>query len=63
MTRPRTALPALLPKPGGSAAWTSPHRSSRGTPYPFVDTMPVLADGGYEGAGHGVLTPVKKPPG
>jgi len=30
---------------------------------PFVDKMPVLADGGYEGAGHGVLTPVKKPAG
>ena len=23
----------------------------------------MLADGGYEGAGHGVLTPVKKPAG
>jgi DDE superfamily endonuclease len=30
---------------------------------PFVEKMPVLADGGYEGAGHGVLTPVKKPTG
>jgi hypothetical protein len=30
---------------------------------PFVEKMPVLADGGYEGAGHGVLTPVKKPAG
>lgn len=30
---------------------------------PFVEKMPVLADGGYEGAGHGVLTPVKKPSG
>ena len=29
----------------------------------FVEKMPVLADGGYEGAGHGVLTPVKKPSG
>lgn len=28
---------------------------------PYVNDMPVLADGGYEGAGHGVLTPVKKP--
>jgi hypothetical protein len=25
--------------------------------------MPALADGGYEGAGHGVLTPAKKPAG
>jgi hypothetical protein len=30
---------------------------------PFAEKMPVLADGGYEGAGHGVLTPVKKPAG
>jgi hypothetical protein len=30
---------------------------------PFAEKMPVLADGGYEGAGHGVLTPMKKPAG
>jgi hypothetical protein len=30
---------------------------------PFAEKMPALADGGYEGAGHGVLTPVKKPAG
>jgi hypothetical protein len=29
----------------------------------FVEKMPALADAGYEGAGHGVLTPVKKPAG
>ena len=29
----------------------------------FVEEIPALADGGYEGAGHGVLTPVKKPAG
>jgi len=28
---------------------------------PYLGQMPVLADGGYEGAGHGVYTPVKKP--
>ncbi len=28
---------------------------------PFTTTMPVLADPGYEGAGKGVLTPVKQP--
>jgi hypothetical protein len=27
----------------------------------FTAQMSCLADGGYEGAGHGVLTPVKKP--
>src|SRR5690242_13007281 len=30
---------------------------------PFLDAMPVLADSGYEGAGHGVHVPVKKPAG
>jgi IS5 family transposase len=30
---------------------------------PFAEKMPVLADGGYEGAGHGILTQVKKPAG
>jgi hypothetical protein len=29
----------------------------------YAERMPVLADCGYEGAGHGVLTPVKKPQG
>ena len=29
----------------------------------YTDTMPGLADCGYEGAGHGILTPVKKPKG
>ena len=29
----------------------------------YTGKMPVLADCGYEGAGHGVLTPVKKPKG
>ena len=29
----------------------------------FSAELPCLADGGYEGAGHGILTPVKKPKG
>ena len=29
----------------------------------YTDKMPALADCGYEGAGHSVLTPVKKPKG
>jgi hypothetical protein len=29
----------------------------------FLEAMPVLADPGYEGAGHGVHVPVKKPAG
>ena len=28
---------------------------------PYLQDLPVLADGGYEGAGHGLYTPVKKP--
>ena len=32
-------------------------------PRPFSQAMPVLADPGYEGAGHGVHVPVKKPAG
>jgi hypothetical protein len=28
---------------------------------PCPKVLPVLADGGYDGAGHGVYTPVKKP--
>ena len=30
---------------------------------PFLGLMPALADPGYEGAGHGVHVPVKKPAG
>ena len=30
---------------------------------PFLDAMPVLADPGYQGAGHGVHVSVKKPAG
>jgi hypothetical protein len=30
---------------------------------PFLEIMPVLADPGYEGAGHGVHVPVEKPAG
>lgn len=28
---------------------------------PYLEDMPILADPGYQGAGHGVYTPVKKP--
>jgi DDE superfamily endonuclease len=30
---------------------------------PFLDAVPALADPGYEGAGHGIHVPVKKPAG
>jgi hypothetical protein len=29
---------------------------------PYAEGMPVLADGGYNGAGRGVLTPVRSAP-
>ncbi|WP_067793902.1 transposase family protein [Actinomadura formosensis] len=31
------------------------------TLYPYAKTMPVLADPGYQGAGHGIIVPFKNP--
>ena len=50
-------LPAMF------MTWPPPGRMSWGVLRPFLDAMPVLADPGYEGAGHGVHVPVKKPAG
>ncbi|WP_435886897.1 transposase family protein [Streptomyces anulatus] len=56
--------------PGGLPLWTSDvepgnvadivaaRRHVLPAAYPYARTMPVLADPGYEGAGHGVHTPV-----
>lgn len=33
------------------------------TLYPFAKTIPVLADPGYQGAGHGIIVPFKNPTG
>ena len=61
--------------PGGLPAWVSDvlpgnvHdlAAARETVLPvlrkYTGKMPALADCGYEGAGHGLLTPVKKPQG
>jgi hypothetical protein len=49
--------------PGNVSDLTAAPESVLAVIRPFVEKMPVLADGGYEGAGHGILTPVKKPPG
>ena len=61
--------------PGGLPVWISdvlPENvhdlaAARETVLPvlrnYTDAMPGLADCGYEGAGHGILTPVKKPKG
>ncbi|WP_433414434.1 transposase family protein [Microtetraspora malaysiensis] len=29
--------------------------------YPYAKAMPVLADPGYQGAGHGIVVPFKQP--
>ena len=61
--------------PGGLPMWVSgvlpgnvhDLAAARETALPvlrdYTDKMPGLADCGYEGAGHGMLTPVKKPKG
>ena len=44
--------------------WPRPGRTRAGRVLPpFLDAMPALADPGYEGAGHGVHVPVRKPAG
>jgi len=61
--------------PGGIPLWVSPvlpggvHDITAAREHvlavlrPFLKNLPVLADSGYEGAGHGVHIPVKKPAG
>jgi hypothetical protein len=64
---------ALL-TPAGVPLWVSPalpggvHDLTAARQYvlpalrPYLKNLPVLADSGYEGAGHGVHVPVKRPP-
>ena len=40
--------------------WPAARENVLGVLRPFLEAMPVLADPGYEGAGHGVHVPVKK---
>jgi hypothetical protein len=49
--------------PGGTHDLTAARGQVLGIVRPYLKTMPLLADAGYEGAGHGVLTPVKRPQG
>jgi hypothetical protein len=61
--------------PGGIPLWVSPvlpggvHDITAAREHllsilrPYLKDLPVLADSGYEGAGHGVHVPVKKPAG
>jgi len=47
--------------PGGVHDVTAARRFVLPAVQPYLQDMPILADPGYQGAGHGVLTPVKKP--
>ena len=49
--------------PGNVHDLAAARQNALGTLRPFLAAMPVLADPGYDGAGHGVHVPVKKPAG
>jgi hypothetical protein len=48
-------------EPGGVADIDAARAHVLAAAYPYARTMPILADPGYQGAGHGVHTPVKQP--
>jgi hypothetical protein len=50
-------------EPGGSADIEAARRHVFPAVYPFAKTVPVLADSGYQGAGHGIVVPFKQPAG
>jgi hypothetical protein len=54
-------VPDVLP--GNVNDLAAARESVLGTLRLFAEKMPALADAGYEGAGHGIITPVKKPAG
>ncbi len=54
VTRPDTLSPWC---------WAAARENVLAVLRPFLGAMPALADPGYEGAGHGVHVPVKKPSG
>jgi len=73
--RPGANVQAVM-LPGGLPAWTGPAEpghvhditAARAHALPLLYRaaargMPTLADGGYEGAGIGILVPVRNPPG
>ena len=47
--------------PGSTHDITAARQQVLPTARPYLKTLPILADSGYEGAGPGVLVPVKKP--
>jgi hypothetical protein len=48
-------------EPGGVADIEAAHEHVLPAAYPAAKTMPILADPGYQGAGHGIHTPFKQP--
>jgi hypothetical protein len=48
-------------EPGGVVDIQAARRHVFPAAYPAAKTMPILADPGYEGAGHGIFTPFKQP--
>lgn len=48
-------------EPGGVVDIEAARRHVLPALYPAAKTMPVLADPGYQGAGHGIHTPFKQP--
>lgn len=48
-------------EPGSVHDLTCAQEHALGTLYPTAGDLPVLADGGYDGAGHGIHTPFKQP--
>ncbi|GGI66931.1 transposase [Microbispora rosea subsp. aerata] len=50
-------------EPGGVADIEAARRHVLPAVYPYATTMPILADPGYQGAGHGIVVPFKQPAG
>ncbi|WP_308169961.1 transposase family protein [Acrocarpospora catenulata] len=48
-------------EPGGIADIEAARRHVLPTAYPYTKTLPILADPGYQGAGHGVHVPFPQP--
>jgi hypothetical protein len=48
-------------EPGGVADIDAARTHVLSAAYPHTRTMPILADPGYQGAGHGVHIPIKRP--
>jgi hypothetical protein len=49
--------------PGGVHDITAAREHVLAVMRPYLENLPVLAESGYEGAGHGIHVPVRKPAG